>query len=78
MDPRNPSRSDSLEDLSMLLTVIQRMGRTLANSSTATSYRSVREFNELVHQARMKVEAMRATTPARSEAAPPRHKPRVI
>lgn len=76
-------RSDSLEDLSMLLTVIQRMGRTLANTSHASSYRSAREFNELLHQARMKLDAMRTATPSRADAnqektAPLRRKPRVM
>ncbi len=83
MDKDSLERNDSLEDLSMLLTVIQRMGRTLANSSHASAYRSAREFNELLHQARLKLEAIRAATPAPAEPEhprrePPRHKPRVM
>lgn len=83
MDKEDLERSDSLEDLSMLLTVIQRMGRTLADRSHASSYRSAREFNELLHQARLKLEAIRAATPARTDADKPRrdtprHKPRVM
>lgn len=76
-------RTDSLEDLSLLLIVIQRMGRTLANTSHASSYRSAREFNELLHQARLKLDAIRAAAPSRADAGkekrePLRHKPRVM
>lgn len=83
MQSEDLERSDSLEDLSMLLTVIQRMGRTLANTSHASSYRSAREFNELLHQARMKLDAMRTATSPRADAshqkpAPLRRKPRVM
>jgi hypothetical protein len=49
-------RRETIQELSDLLFVVQEMGRRLANETHGESYDLVRELNELLHQARAKLD----------------------
>jgi hypothetical protein len=48
-------RRETIEELSDLLVVVQEMGRRLANETHGESYDMVRELNEILHMARLKI-----------------------
>lgn len=49
-------RRETIQELSDLLFVVQEMGRRLANETHGESYDLVRELNDLLHQARAKLD----------------------
>ncbi len=51
-------RADHIDQLSKLLSVMQDVGRKLANESHGRSYDRVREFNEILHLAREQLTAI--------------------
>ena len=50
------ARLETIEELTDLLVVVQEMGRRLANETHGEAYASVRELNELLHQARRQIQ----------------------
>lgn len=53
-------RSELLQDLPLLLASAQQLGQGLANTSHGAMYRHARELNELLRQARLKLDQLRA------------------
>ncbi len=53
-------RSATLEEISLLFMAIQQLGQVLANHTHGASYRYARELNELLYQARKRLDAMQA------------------
>jgi len=53
-------RRETVDELSDLLLVVQEMGQRLANETHGDAYAPVRELNELLHQARRKIEKIKA------------------
>lgn len=53
-------RYEALDELSQLFGVVQAMGHRLADETHGPSYDDVRELNEYLHQARMKIDAIQA------------------
>lgn len=51
-------RADHTDQLSKLLSVMQDVGRKLANESHGRSYDKVREFNQILHLAREQLDAI--------------------
>lgn len=51
-------RADHIDQMSKLLSVMQDVGRKLANESHGRSYDKVRELNEILHLARGQIEAI--------------------
>jgi len=51
-------RRETIDELSDLLVVVQEMGRRLAEESHGDAYAKVREFNEVLHQARIRLAAI--------------------
>jgi hypothetical protein len=62
-DLQEQERRETVEEISELLVVVQEMGRRLANETHGTPYESVLELNELLHQARAKIELIQASSP---------------
>ena len=52
-------RRETIEELTDLLAVAQQMGQRLANETHGDAYASVREFNELLHVARVRLTQIR-------------------
>ncbi len=59
-DTRAGERRETMEELSNLLLVLQRMGHRLSYETHEAAYDSVREFNELLHEARRKLSLIEA------------------
>ena len=59
-ETREEEQRETVFELSDLLVVAQEMGQRLANETHGDSYALVRELNELLHQARMQTEKIRA------------------
>lgn len=53
-------RYETVDELSQLFGVVQAMGHRLAEETHGPSYDEVRELNEDLHQARMKIDAIQA------------------
>lgn len=51
---------DRIDQLSKLLSVMQDLARTLANESHGRSYDKAHELNEILHRARLQMEAIEA------------------
>lgn len=51
-------RADHIDQLSKLLSVMQDVGRKLADESHGRSYDKVREFNQILHLARERLDAI--------------------
>lgn len=51
-ETREGERRETIDELSDLLSVVQEMGRRLADETHGDSYSLVRELNELLHQSR--------------------------
>jgi hypothetical protein len=49
-------RFEALEELSQLFGVVQAMGLRLADETHGASYDDVRDLNEILHQARKKID----------------------
>jgi len=62
-DLQEQERRETVEEISELLVVVQEMGRRLANETHGTPYELVLELNELLHQARAKIELIKASFP---------------
>jgi len=62
-DLQEQERRETVEEISELLVVVQEMGRRLANETHGTPYELVLELNELLHQARAKIELIQASSP---------------
>jgi len=62
-DLQEQERRETVEEISELLVVVQEMGRRLANETHGTPYELVLELNELLHQARAKIELIKASSP---------------
>lgn len=60
-ETREDERRETIDELSDLLFVCQELGRRLANETHGDSYRQVGQFNEILHQARMQLDTIRAT-----------------
>ncbi|MBS1209197.1 MAG: hypothetical protein H6R19_1595 [Proteobacteria bacterium] len=58
-ETREGERRETIEELSELFAVVQEMGRRLAEESHGEAYSSVRELNEILHQARLALEKIR-------------------
>ncbi len=63
MNDEDLERDMTLEQLSQLLSAVQVMGRKLANESHGRSYDRVREFNEILHRARMHLHLIERDAP---------------
>jgi hypothetical protein len=53
-------RQDCIDQLSKLLSVVQDVARKLANESHGRSYDKARELNEILHKARLQMDAIEA------------------
>lgn len=62
-DSQEQERRETVEEISELLAVVQEMGRRLANETHGNSYALILELNELLHQARAKIEQIQASSP---------------
>lgn len=62
-DSQEQERRETVEEISELHAVVQEMGRRLANETHGNSYALVLELNELLHQARTKIERIQASSP---------------
>ncbi|MDP3702131.1 MAG: hypothetical protein Q8R72_14640 [Hylemonella sp.] len=51
-------RQDRIDQLSKLLSVTQNLARKLGNESHGRSYDKVHELNEILHRARLQMEAI--------------------
>lgn len=63
-ETKNEERQEIVEELSALLFVIQEMGHRFAQETHGETYDQVRELNELLHQARAKMEQIQQTSRA--------------
>jgi len=52
-------RRETIDELSDLLIVVQEMGRRLVDETRGDACAGVREFNEQLHQARVKLQKIR-------------------
>jgi len=59
-ETREGERRETVYELSDLLLVVQEMGQRLANETHGDAYASVRELNELLHQARLQIDRIKA------------------
>lgn len=57
-ETREGEQRETIDELSDLLFVVQEMGRRLANETHGDSYSEVRQFNEILHQARIQLNRM--------------------
>lgn len=62
-ESQEQERRETAEEISELLSVVQEMGRRLANETHGAPYELVLELNELLHQARAKIELIQASPP---------------
>lgn len=53
-------RRETLNELSDLIRVVQEMGQRLANETHGEAYASIRELNEVLHQARQQIDKIMA------------------
>ncbi len=61
-ESRGEERKETIEELSSLLFLIQEMGSRLSYETHQEAYDMVREFNEDLHQLRVKFEFIRKAT----------------
>ena len=59
-ESREGERRETIYELSDLMLVMQEMGQRLANETHGEAYAPVRELNELLHQARVQIEKIKA------------------
>lgn len=60
MDTEHELRDMHIEQLSQLLSVVQDVAHKLADESHGRAYDQVRELNQIVHLARLQIEAIQA------------------
>lgn len=58
----NGERTETVVELLELLSIVQKMGHRLAYETHGESYDLVHELNELLHQAREKIELIQQTS----------------
>jgi hypothetical protein len=63
MHAEETARCEVLEELSLLFVVVQQLGRALENKSHGYLHHQARELNELLHQARRKLEQFKLEAP---------------
>lgn len=63
MHPDDIARCETLEEISLLLVVVQQLGRTLEIQSHGYLYHHTRELNEILHAARSKLELIKSESP---------------
>jgi len=63
-ETRIQERRETINEMSALLSIAQKMGYRLAIELHGESYASIRELNELLRQARQKMELIRQTAEA--------------
>ncbi len=63
-ETRNQERRETINEMSALLSIAQKMGYRLAIELHGESYASIRELNELLRQARLKMELIQLTSEA--------------
>lgn len=61
-ETREGERQETIEELSDLLSVLQRLGRRLADETHGEAYAEVRELNEILHQANLQLSKIRIDT----------------
>ncbi|MDP2026246.1 hypothetical protein [Sulfuriferula sp.] len=54
-ETKEGERRETIDELSDLLLVVQKMGQRLADETHGDSYSQVRELNELLHQTRVQL-----------------------
>ena len=59
-ESREGERRETICELADLMLVAQEMGQRLANETHGEAYAPVRELNELLHQARVQIEKIKA------------------
>lgn len=57
-------RHETIKELFHLFLMVQQMGQVIANTSHGAAHDGARELNELLHQARLKIELIHAELPA--------------
>ena len=63
-ETRKQERRETINEMSALLSIAQKMGYRLAIELHGESYASIRELNELLRQARLKMELIQLTSEA--------------
>ncbi len=63
-ETRKQERRETINEMSALLSIAQKMGYRLAIELHGESYGSIRELNELLRQARLKMELIQLTSEA--------------
>lgn len=58
-DTRESERKETIDELSDLLHVVQKLGQRLATETHGDAYDLVRDLNELLHQARGQLDRVR-------------------
>jgi len=58
-DPNNTEKSKLIEEISSLLSIMQKIGRRLANETHNEAYDLVDEFNQQIHQANLQLKLIR-------------------
>ena len=61
-ETRDGERRETIEELSDLLHVVQEMGRRLADETHGEPYDAVRELNQIIHLARLKLDKIKDST----------------
>lgn len=59
-------RHETIRELFHLFLMVQQMGQVIANTSHGAAHDGARELNELLHQARLKIELIHAELPTTS------------
>lgn len=59
-------RHETIKELFHLFLMVQQMGQVIANTSHGAAHDGARELNELLHQARLKIELIHAELPTAS------------
>lgn len=61
-ETREDKRRETIDELSDLLIVVQKIGQRLANETHGDSYPQAMELNELLHQARIQLDKIKDGT----------------
>lgn len=59
-------RHETIKELFHLFLMVQQMGQVIANTSHGAAHDGARELNELLHQARLRIELIHAELPTAS------------
>lgn len=66
MHTSQTERHETIRELFHLFLMVQQMGQVIANTSHGVAHDDARELNELLHQARVKIELIHAELPTAS------------